>query len=166
MFLQDMRTHFFLLRKMGKRKNEELDRKNNRWDLQGRDISSDDGQIKVKNKISISWPVQEGSEWREKESWTYCRVILLTDKGHRKWRKKGTKKWRMIKLTSSRNFLMLSPFLPIILPTSFPCMMRRMVRVTAGPPFVSIIAFDDGSSIFITVSFVFLVSCLTVMQSM
>jgi len=33
---------------------------------------------------------------------------------------------------SSRNLLTMSPFFPIMLPTSLPCIMRRMVRVTFG----------------------------------
>jgi len=33
---------------------------------------------------------------------------------------------------SSLNLLTMSPFLPIILPTSLPCIMSRMVRVTLG----------------------------------
>uniref|UniRef100_A0A6B0UPH9 Putative secreted protein n=1 Tax=Ixodes ricinus TaxID=34613 RepID=A0A6B0UPH9_IXORI len=34
---------------------------------------------------------------------------------------------------SSLNFFMLSPFFPMILPTSFPCIIKRTVRVTEGP---------------------------------
>jgi len=33
---------------------------------------------------------------------------------------------------SSRNLLTMSPFFPIMLPTSLPCIMSRMVRVTFG----------------------------------
>lgn len=33
---------------------------------------------------------------------------------------------------SSRNRFTMSPFLPMILPTSLPCMISRMVRVTLG----------------------------------
>ena len=49
-------------------------------------------------------------------------------------------------LTSSLNFLMLSPFFPMILPTSLPCMMSLMVSVTEGLPFPSkTTLFSDAS---------------------
>lgn len=34
---------------------------------------------------------------------------------------------------SSLNFFILSPFFPMILPTSFPCIINLIVRVTEGP---------------------------------